>query len=95
MDAFQQLSRDAPADKSVISPVSRAAIGKFIRLVMETQRDTYQNKLESFEVYSDKIKTQFLDTTEQYMQRIEHGYDVIIAELEKTKDVSGKATTLE
>lgn len=46
--------------------------------IIEQQRATYRNPLESFEVHSARIKEQMHASTDEYLERLQHGYDVIL-----------------
>jgi hypothetical protein len=47
-------------------------------MMLESQKQEYSSKLESFEVYSEKVKGQFSTAYDDYLSHLKHGYEVII-----------------
>lgn len=45
---------------------------------LKNQKDTYNNTLESFEVYSARMKEKMHATTEEYLDHLQLGYSAII-----------------
>jgi len=50
-------------------------------LIIESTREGYNNKLESFEVYSQRVKEQLNKDYDNFIERIAHGFEVISKEL--------------
>lgn len=52
----------------------------FQRLI-EEDKESYTSTLESFDVYAERLKAQLHASHDQYLEHLQHGYDVIIQKI--------------
>ena len=58
------------------------ALSEIIELVMERERYSHTNQLESFALHKRRVKMQSLEALGAYRKRLENGYKVIIETIE-------------
>jgi hypothetical protein len=63
---------------AVMEEKKKEIIEQMCDQIVEQQRDTYQGKLEPFEVYAKRMKAKLIAECQSHMEHIKHGYEAII-----------------
>lgn len=71
-------------DSNNINTELRDIQDQLFDLVLEKQRDEYaaSNKLEPFEVYTQRMKQQYHQANEELQEHLRNGYEAIINEID-------------
>lgn len=49
-----------------------------IDAILEGQRQGYNNPLEPFEAYANRVKEEWMSTYDEYIKSLQHGYEAIV-----------------
>lgn len=62
---------------------------EWLDIAVDSTKDAYHSNVEPFEVYKERVKLKGLRAFNDYLNSIEHGYELIIQRLESELKPSG------
>lgn len=72
--------------KRISTPSEEKMIEEIADLVIESLKPNYHQNLESFEAYAERVRTRIHLDIAHFRERFRHGYQVLVEELERTKE---------